>query len=86
MSTIRSVPQSEYLLALINDVLDMNKLDFEEIKLTEESVYLREMLEKCLDILEPRAAEHGLQLTMPGLKHLNHHGYLPANCICVRSL
>lgn len=59
---------SEYLLALINDVLDMNKLDFEEIKLTEESVYLREMLEKCLDILEPRAAEHGLQLTMPGLK------------------
>ncbi len=62
---------SEYLLALINDVLDMSKLDYEEIKLSEDSVYLRDMLENCCDILEERAAEQGLQLLTPGLSEFN---------------
>jgi len=58
---------SEYLLALINDVLDMSKLDYEEIKLSEDSVYLREVLESCCDILEPKAVEQGVKLLTPGL-------------------
>ena len=58
---------SEYLLALINDVLDMSKLDYEEIKLSKDSIYLREMLESCCDILEERAREQGLELLAPGL-------------------
>ncbi len=59
---------SEYLLALINDVLDMSKLDYEELKLTEDSVYLREILENCRDMMEARATEQGLQLLTPNLE------------------
>ena len=50
---------SEYLLSLLNDILDMSKLDSDEIVLAEESVYLRNILENCRDIMENRAAEHG---------------------------
>ena len=62
---------SEYLLALINDVLDMSKLDSGEMYFAEESVYLREMLENCRDIMETRAAEHGIELETPGLENFN---------------
>lgn len=62
---------SEYLLSLINDVLDMSKLDSGEMYFAEESVYLREMLENCRDIMETRAAEHGIELKTPGLENFN---------------
>lgn len=62
---------SEYLLSLINDVLDMSKLDSGEMYFAEESVYLREMLENCRDIMETRAAEHGIELETPGLENFN---------------
>ena len=54
---------SEYLLSLINDVLDMSKLDSEEVTLLEESVSLRDMIENCHEILEVRASENGIELT-----------------------
>ena len=47
---------SEYLLALINDVLDMRKIDQKDIMLLEESVNLRDVIENCRDILEAKAA------------------------------
>ena len=59
---------SQHLLAIINDVLDMSKLDSGEMYFAEESVYLREMLENCRDIMETRAAEHGIELETPGLE------------------
>lgn len=62
---------SEYLLSLINDVLDMSKLDSGEMYFAEESVYLREMLENCRDIMETRAAEQGIELETPGLENFN---------------
>ena len=62
---------SEYLLSLINDVLDMSKLDSGKMYFAEESVYLREMLENCRDIMETRAAEHGIELETPGLENFN---------------
>lgn len=62
---------SEYLLSLINDVLDMSKLDSGEMYFAEESVYLREMRENCRDIMETRAAEHGIELETPGLENFN---------------
>ena len=37
----------------------------------EKSVYLREMLENCRDIMETRAAEHGIELETPGLENFN---------------
>lgn len=59
---------SEYLLALINEVLDMSKLDSNEMIFAEQSVYLREILENCCDILGPRAAEHGIRLMASGIE------------------
>ena len=57
---------SEYLLSLINDVLDMSKLDSNELILTEESVSLRELIKNCADILETKAAENGITLKLMG--------------------
>ena len=62
---------SQHLLGIINDVLDMSKLDSGEMYFAEESVYLREMLENCRDIMETRAAEHGIELETPGLENFN---------------
>ena len=53
---------SEYLLSLINDVLDMSKLDSDDVVLLEESVSLRELVGNCHEILEIRASENGLGL------------------------
>ena len=62
---------SQHLLGIINDVLDMCKLVAGELYFAEESVYLREMLENCRDIMETRAAEHGIELETPGLENFN---------------
>ena len=58
---------SEYLLSLINDILDMRKIDQEEIKLFEESVDLRELIRNCMEILEARAGEMAIELDTSGL-------------------
>lgn len=62
---------SQYLLSLINDVLDMSKLDSEDIQMTEESVYLRDILESCHDILATKAEESGMEFCTPNLKEFN---------------
>ena len=58
---------SEYLLSLINDVLDMRKIDHNDMKLFEESVNLRAIIENCRDILEAKAAEQDIELDITGL-------------------
>ncbi len=62
---------SEYLLSLINDVLDMSKLDSGKLQLVKESVYLREIINNCKDILEARAIEMGITLDSSGLESFN---------------
>ena len=59
---------SEYLLSLINDVLDMRKIDHNDMKLFEESVNLRAIIEICRDILEAKAAEQEIELDITGLE------------------
>lgn len=59
---------SEYLLSLINDVLDMRKIDHNDMKLFEESVNLRAIIENCRDILETKAAEQEIELDITGLE------------------
>lgn len=53
---------SEYLLSLINDVLDMSKLESKEIHMTTESTDLVELMNNCREILEIRAAERGITI------------------------
>ena len=53
---------SEYLLSLINDVLDMSKLESGEVILKNESVDIHQIIYECMDILEIRAAESGITM------------------------
>lgn len=62
---------SEYLLSLINDVLNMSKLESGKVQLTEESVYLRELIANCRDILAARAEELGVTLDSSGIEDFN---------------
>ena len=62
---------SEYLLSLINNVLDMGKLDSDKIVIAEESVNLREVVESCRDILESRAESEEIELSFPGLEQFD---------------
>ena len=59
---------SEYLLSLINDVLDMRKINHNDMKLFEESVNLRAIIENCRDILEAKATEQEIELDITGLE------------------
>ena len=62
---------SEYLLSLINDVLDMRKIDQKDIMLLEESVNLRDVIENCRDILEAKAGEQEITLDTTRMAEFN---------------
>ena len=62
---------SEYLLSLINNVLDMGKLDSEDTEIMEESVDLREVIESCVDILQAKAENHGIKLVIEGKENFD---------------
>lgn len=49
-----------YLLSLVDDVLDMSKLESGEVHLVDESFRLDELLEQCREIIAPQAEEKGI--------------------------
>ncbi|MBA4501435.1 sensor histidine kinase [Marinobacterium marinum] len=53
---------SEHLLRLINDVLDLAQVQSEQIRVHPEPVYLADVVDACLRMLEPMAAESRVQL------------------------
>ena len=59
--TIRS--SGEGLLTIINDILDFSKIESGKLELEEHPFKLRLCIEESLDLLAPRAAEKGLELT-----------------------
>ena len=50
------------LLGLIENLLDYSKLKDGKVKIEQEPVDLRQVLEECLDAVLPRADEHGLTI------------------------
>ena len=77
---------SEYLLSLINDVLDMRKIDHNDMKLFEESVNLRAIIENCRDILEAKLLSRKLSWILQVWNRSSHLRYWPARYICGRFL
>ncbi|WP_341704715.1 ATP-binding protein [Ferrovibrio sp.] len=59
-----------HLLALINDILDLSKIEAGRMELREEAVDLDALVESCFSLLRSRAAQGGLDLVSrlpPGL-------------------
>jgi signal transduction histidine kinase/ligand-binding sensor domain-containing protein/CheY-like chemotaxis protein len=54
----------EHLLSLINDVLDMAKIDAGRVAIENAEVDLREMVTGVMDLMRLRAQEKGLELSM----------------------
>ena len=51
-----------HLLALINDILDLSKIEAGRMELREEAVDLAEIVTACLSLLRPRAEQGGLTM------------------------
>ena len=49
-----------YLLSLVDDVLDMSKLESGEVHLVENAFRLDELMDQCREIIAPQAEERGL--------------------------
>jgi signal transduction histidine kinase len=64
---------SQYLMSLVNDILDYAKAEAGMIEIAPETVALVELVEQCIGIVEPRAAEAHISVTAhvePGLKEI----------------
>ncbi len=53
---------TEHLLSLVNDVLEVSKLDSGRLTVVEEPFGLHDLLESCMIILSPQAEETGVRL------------------------
>lgn len=73
---VADVHQSgEHLLELINDVLDLSKIEAGKLELSPERQNLAELVEECVRLVSERANAKGLVLTVA----------LPSNLPCVRA-
>ncbi|GEM_PF-2963304 len=51
-----------HLLALINDILDLSKIEAGRMELREETVDLRDLVTSCIALLRPRAEQGGVRI------------------------
>lgn len=59
---------SRHLLSLINEVLDMSRIESGKITLTEEDFNLSDLIENMITMVKPQIAEHGHELNV----HINN--------------
>ena len=52
-----------YLLSLVNDLLDLSKIEASQMKLAERTVGLAELIDSCRRMVEQRAEAHSIRLT-----------------------
>jgi PAS domain S-box-containing protein len=53
----------QHLLTLINEVLDISRVESGNIALTPETILLADLLSECLDIIGPQAKERGVAIS-----------------------
>ena len=61
VETIRS--SGDALLTIINEILDFSKIEAGKLHLAQQSFSPRECVEECMELLAPRAAEKGVELS-----------------------
>lgn len=74
----------QHLLGLINDVLDMGKIEAGEVALTEEPISLAEQVWQVESIIRPRAEESGQDFTI--CIHKISHEYLLGDAVRLRQI
>ncbi len=62
---------SEYLLSLIDDVLEMSTLSTDEIEMDDESVDIKETIKDCCAALEPKAEKNKVTVDLAGLEEFD---------------
>ncbi len=77
---------ANHLLALINDVLQMSKLESGEMVLAHEVVNLNELSRDILTIMEQRAAEAGVNIEYDRTSDKVEFLYVYASALHVRQL
>ncbi|MDO5146999.1 MAG: ATP-binding protein [Eubacteriales bacterium] len=64
---------AEHLLSLINDVLDISKLESGMLNLVEEPFDIDNLMENCYSILRANAFDHGVNLEEPVIDMEHYH-------------
>lgn len=85
----KAMETSGYLLDLVNDILDMSKLDSGEMMWRDESFNMETLLSEVVSMMSYQAAEHGIMLRYePGefLTPQVYGGKMPFKRICVNLL
>ncbi|MDO8311760.1 MAG: hybrid sensor histidine kinase/response regulator, partial [Sideroxyarcus sp.] len=54
-----------HLLNLINEILDLAKIESGQVPMSREPVSLAEVMLECQNMIEPQAQQHGIKLTLP---------------------
>jgi signal transduction histidine kinase len=54
----------KHLLALINDLLDISRIEAGAIRLNEEATRVDELIESCLKMVRPKAVEAGIEIQL----------------------
>jgi PAS domain S-box-containing protein len=60
----RILGSSRHLLSLVNDILDLSKIEAGEMTVREEATSLRDPVEQAIDMVRPEAESKGLDLTL----------------------
>lgn len=75
---------TEHLLSLVNDVLEVSKLESGRPATVEEAFDLYDILENCIAILSPQAEEAGVRLVLEEIDL--HHGRLMGNPLHLKQI
>ena len=75
---------TEHLLSLVNDVLQVSKLESGSLASVEEPFELHELVENCTAILSPQAEENGIRLVLEEMEL--QHGRLIGNPLHVKQI
>ena len=75
---------SQHLLGLINDILDMSKIESREVKLNEDPVDLMEQVAQIDSIIRPQAEERGQEFKIH--VHGIDHGHLLGDSVRLRQI
>jgi signal transduction histidine kinase len=54
----------KHLLELINDLLDLSKIEAGREELTLETIFIEELASTCIEMIQDRANSRGLQLSL----------------------